>query len=1755
MSTYSADISVKVLGLSSLKSLENRVELLQDRFSKLNAAAAKVAAPFQGHIEALERLNTLLVANGKLLNEQAEAVKRMDRVAGRSNPVGQTDPRIEKERTSELMRQLGLLKERARASDSYVQVMAKLLRAEVEISAAVGGNVALGKELMKNARALLAAEERVAAAKAKGAAQAIKAAEAERDARLRAVAELERAEERRIRNQERAEDRLNRNRERARQQEERAQYIQERRNSRDSRTVANFAGRVGGAVDGAFGNVFSRTGKALEGAAIRGGATAGLLGTAGVVAAGEKLSILGQNLIPQMTGAAGAVESLLNALAQVPGGMGAAAVAAAAFAPWLPKIAEGAYAAGDAVGKLKPAQPIKNLLKQGGPAIVDAFSMNSEVNAMSGNLDMALDTSGYERAASAAAAAFTSRFKSALMGKLGQGILDQLQKESDQYFSTLTRNQKINASWAAVLEEGAAHQARITRDAQAEAKARDEMIRNANISAAENRIGGLRYAIREATGDRFNSGTAQQNAQSIADMRARGQAATTQLNAIRRANPNQYDSRGAMPGGNDIYKQSGYLQAANTKAARAQLAVESKTLEVRYSWIKALREGAQIQKDIVAAVKAEELAAKKVTAEEIRKSRIRASQATREARAQKLRDKKEYGERLPESMMLGVGFPLMFGAGPASILGSAIGSTPMFGKGFGGQIFVGALGMMVDQFAAAAQTTAASLRDPIASFEELKTAGMFANREQERLIERLIELGQVSEAAARIQDEVVRKIGNSGLRDMQALDETTVRLSKAWAELTIQMQALAAGPLAEILAMVSGAVGRQTAANRIDALQGDLAPEQRKQLDARIKQELGKPLAGSGIPEWLLGGGEATAENIVTLPTATLEKLYKEFEGQRPAAPAKPLSEDNRLKEATASLEKAERAEALRRQGVQLERAQMDARQQIEDQVYGLRQRAADLERANIDLRRSVEDEIFRKRQELARIESDNAREQARLAIERTDLQLSAIQAEANAPGADIANGLVAAVRQYVKTRAEAEADFQQKERNFKIEMVELAKASDQFRFDVERKVADLQRQSVEFNRDVTRARINAERTIFDLQVQAADYALAQAKARIELEQTAANRLALTLSTASVVNASPLSLLIGSRESYGGNYGAFNRGGSNQGHTAHGSGIDPNLTNMSIAEIQRRQLAPGVPRNQQLHAVGKYQIIGETLRNLLRGNYGPTGVTASDTFTPEVQEKLFAALARNRVVPGDVNATMRGLRQEWIGLQYVSDKELRPAAEQLMAGAKSLATAVEPEKGNQRSDGKVYTGAQYGYQTVATARAKGLLGSEVLGDGSTPPAAAPAAAAPASAPVPRPVVDTSASLAGLNLRAPSVGGVGDLMATVAAVDTGIAKAKQTGLELAKAYSQLTKEQATAELTKQFKDAVTQLNAPMDQLLDTQRDQLAFQREYAGLIAEGVTPELAEQVVKIQEQVGLQLKQLDTTIALQEVMKLKLTAAGKWTQELEDQLKILKSQKAVITGKGQEAISNAKTAESPEQRLQNAFTTARGELTKLQDPVNQIVAGANAIGTAFADSFKGVVSGSMSAREALANFFQSTADHFLNMASQMIAKYLEMQLIGLAQSLLAPAVGGLGTAATGFGGALPVPRIGGARTGFAEGGYVTGPTNAVVGEGGEPEYIIPESKMGAAMQRYSAGGRGPGVISGSGGDSERSGGATTATIDVGYRVTEINSVRYVTESEFQAGMQQAAQQGAAAGHQRVMGDFRNKRSVRTRMGIN
>jgi len=208
---------------------------------------------------------------------------------------------------------------------------------------------------------------------------------------------------------------------------------------------------------------------------------------------------------------------------------------------------------------------------------------------------------------------------------------------------------------------------------------------------------------------------------------------------------------------------------------------------------------------------------------------------------------------------------------------------------------------------------------------------------------------------------------------------------------------------------------------------------------------------------------------------------------------------------------------------------------------------------------------------------------------------------------------------------------------------------------------------------------------------------------------------------------------------------------------------------------------------------------------------------------------------------------------------------------------------------------------------------------------------------------------------------------------------------------------------------------------------------------------------------------------------------------------------------------------------------------------------------SSLATAMSSAVQSVITGTGSVQEAFSTMFADIGKAFIDMATQMIAKALIMKAL----NILGSAFGGGDVFGGNFSGMRDSFDLGGGQFGaFAEGGYVTGPTNAVVGEGGEPEYIIPESKMRESMGRYSRGSRGNSVIPANGGGGDASGGgtATLAPIDVRYTVERINSVDYVTADQFQAGMREAASSGARQGEQRALSTLRQNTTQRRRIGI-
>jgi hypothetical protein len=151
----------------------------------------------------------------------------------------------------------------------------------------------------------------------------------------------------------------------------------------------------------------------------------------------------------------------------------------------------------------------------------------------------------------------------------------------------------------------------------------------------------------------------------------------------------------------------------------------------------------------------------------------------------------------------------------------------------------------------------------------------------------------------------------------------------------------------------------------------------------------------------------------------------------------------------------------------------------------------------------------------------------------------------------------------------------------------------------------------------------------------------------------------------------PILDLIASKESQGTDrkykgYDALNRGGRANGHVAIGSStgtaqFNRPLLQMTVGEIMDMQA------NGDLHAVGRYQFIGSTLKGLVDRGV----VSRSDRFDESTQDRLAIKYMHERVGSffrgGDVNNAVRGMGQIWIGLQYLPPAQVAAALNQTRA--------------------------------------------------------------------------------------------------------------------------------------------------------------------------------------------------------------------------------------------------------------------------------------------------------------------------------------------------------------------------------------------------------------------------------------------------------------------------------------------------------
>ena len=329
-------------------------------------------------------------------------------------------------------------------------------------------------------------------------------------------------------------------------------------------------------------------------------------------------------------------------------------------------------------------------------------------------------------------------------------------------------------------------------------------------------------------------------------------------------------------------------------------------------------------------------------------------------------------------------------------------------------------------------------------------------------------------------------------------------------------------------------------------------------------------------------------------------------------------------------------------------------------------------------------------------------------------------------------------------------------------------------------------------------------------------------------------------------------------------------------------------------------------------------------------------------------------------------------------------------------------------------------------------------------------------------------------------------------------------------------------------------AIERSNVPLDekqaQLRGVQDKLAASTNQYEREIA-------TEKIAQIEA-----ANEIITGVTNQIAVEEQLTEKGRAQALLEQEIAKLKKDGVLITDEQINAYKNANAELDKTKEKVAAIKQQQEMLDNLYDGIAGTIAGG--VGGAI-DAISGNV-------DNLGETLQSLAADILKAVGKMLIFYALAQAFGALGG--DDGVGVFSFLAKAFGG------------GKASGGPVAPNTNYIVGENG-PEllsmggsggkvYSNNDSKMQSAMSRYSRGARGEGVIAGSGG-AESGGGAAAAgpmVVDVRYSVERINDVEYVTASAFQAGMRQAAQQGAAQGEQRTLRRLQQSPGTRKRVGM-
>tara|TARA_R100000315_G_scaffold34178_2_gene14042 strand:- start:9021 stop:11048 length:2028 start_codon:yes stop_codon:yes gene_type:complete len=209
-----------------------------------------------------------------------------------------------------------------------------------------------------------------------------------------------------------------------------------------------------------------------------------------------------------------------------------------------------------------------------------------------------------------------------------------------------------------------------------------------------------------------------------------------------------------------------------------------------------------------------------------------------------------------EGVALGAGFPLLFGGGAGSVIGGGLGGLT---GSFGAQIALSALGQQVDKFVAGMVDAGKALTSVGGAADFMAEKSLFSSDKMQFRIEKLIEEGRVTEAAALMTQEMAKQVGGSGLKALKDLGDEANKMGKLFNALILQVQAFISKALTPLLAAINKVVGDIVLNNQFNALMGEATGARAKEIEEFLKPFTRRVRKGAAAKDVVTSEGKRLA--------------------------------------------------------------------------------------------------------------------------------------------------------------------------------------------------------------------------------------------------------------------------------------------------------------------------------------------------------------------------------------------------------------------------------------------------------------------------------------------------------------------------------------------------------------------------------------------------------------------------------------------------------------------------------------------------------------------------------------------------------------------------------------------------------------------------------------------------------------------------------------------------------------------------------